>query len=134
MTILQGRITVSLSRKEGVTELRVSDTGVGIPESEIHKVFDRFHRVEGVHGRSYEGSGIGLALVVELVKLHSGTITLESQVGVGSTFIVRIPAKKMNTTEQVGITEYNPRLGSGFGRLMRDDYCSFYTRGYQVVA
>ncbi len=72
-------------------ELTVSDTGVGVPEHELPKLFERFHRVEGQRSRSFEGSGIGLALVRELVKLHRGTIRAESAVGVGTKFIVSLP-------------------------------------------
>src|SRR6185436_11479923 len=71
--------------------LEVADTGTGIPESELPRLFERFHRVEGTQGRTHEGSGIGLALVQELVKLHGGTIEAASIIGRGSTFRVRIP-------------------------------------------
>lgn len=88
---LQGEITVSLRRISGAAELRVRDTGIGIPTSERTKIFQRFHRVEGSRGRTHEGTGIGLALVKELVDLHKGTIEVQSEVGQGSEFIVRIP-------------------------------------------
>lgn len=88
---LQGEITVSLRRVRGAAELRVRDTGVGIPPSELEKIFQRFHRIEGSRGRTLEGTGIGLALVKELVELHKGTIEVQSELGRGSTFIVRIP-------------------------------------------
>ncbi|HEY6901474.1 MAG TPA: ATP-binding protein, partial [Puia sp.] len=64
---------------------------VGIPEDQLTRIFERFHRVDGVQGRSQEGTGIGLALVKELVRLHHGTIDVKSKVGEGSTFFVRIP-------------------------------------------
>ena len=67
------------------------DTGTGIPAQELPHLFERFHRVEGAQGRSYEGTGIGLALVQELVHLHAGTLTVASQEGHGSTFIVHLP-------------------------------------------
>ena len=63
--------------------IEVADTGVGVPADEQPRVFDRFHRVEGVRGRSTEGSGIGLALVRELVALHGGEISVTSEVGHG---------------------------------------------------
>lgn len=72
-------------------ELRISDTGNGIPENEIPHLFERFHRVEGARGRTHEGSGIGLALVQELVRLHRGDIRVESAVGRGSIFTVSLP-------------------------------------------
>ena len=72
-------------------ELIVRDTGVGIPSHELPRLFERFHRVENQKSRSFEGSGIGLALVQELVKLHGGSLVAESEVGKGSSFKVSIP-------------------------------------------
>ena len=72
-------------------ELSVRDTGVGIPEPEVPKLFDRFRRIEGQKSRTQEGTGIGLALVQELVKLHAGTVQIESTVGCGTTVRVLIP-------------------------------------------
>jgi PAS domain S-box-containing protein len=86
-----GGITVCLRQKSGGAVLTVKDTGGGIPESEIPRLFDRFHRVEGARGRTHEGTGIGLALVQELAKLHGGTVRAESVCGKGSTFTVTIP-------------------------------------------
>jgi PAS domain S-box-containing protein len=86
-----GEIEVALREQDGVARLTVSDTGTGIPADQIEKLFDRFHRVEGAKGRSFEGSGIGLALVRELVKLHHGEIEVESAEGRGSAFHVTIP-------------------------------------------
>ncbi len=87
---LHGRITVELTAAADSVELAVSDTGTGIPPEELGQLFQRFHRVRSV-ARSYEGSGIGLALVKELTELHGGTVTAESTVGEGSCFTVRIP-------------------------------------------
>jgi PAS domain S-box-containing protein len=71
--------------------LEIQDTGVGIPAADLPRLFERFHRVNGMQSRSYEGSGIGLALVQELVKLHGGTIQVTSQVNQGSTFTITLP-------------------------------------------
>ena len=90
----EGKITVALREGERNVELRVSDTGVGIPQEELPRVFERFHRIENTRSRTHEGSGIGLALVQELVKLHGGTIRVESVVGEGTTFVVSIPRGK----------------------------------------
>jgi PAS domain S-box-containing protein len=87
----EGEIEVTLRCVERAVELTVRDTGTGIPASEIPQLFERFHRVKGARGRSYEGSGIGLALVQELVKLHGGNVRIESEVDRGSTFIITIP-------------------------------------------
>ncbi|HEX6976723.1 MAG TPA: ATP-binding protein, partial [Vicinamibacterales bacterium] len=86
-----GTISVEVALREDAVELCVRDTGVGIAEGEIGRVFDRFHRVERSKARTQEGSGIGLALVKELVALHAGTIAVTSVPGEGSTFCVRLP-------------------------------------------
>lgn len=88
---LSGDITVRLARVGEQVELSVSDTGSGIPADELPQVFERFHRVEGIRARTQEGSGIGLALVHELVRLHGGSIRVQSEVGIGSTFTVTLP-------------------------------------------
>jgi signal transduction histidine kinase/DNA-binding response OmpR family regulator len=88
---LAGEIAIALREVDGSVVLSVRDTGVGIPVAELPKLFDRFYRVEGVKGRSFEGSGIGLALVHELVKLHGGTIGVDSKEGLGTTFTVAVP-------------------------------------------
>jgi PAS domain S-box-containing protein len=87
----EGEIAVSLRQVGRAAELRVRDSGVGIPAEEIPRLFDRFHRVANVRSRTHEGSGIGLALVHELVKLHGGFLRVESAPEQGSTFIVSIP-------------------------------------------
>ena len=87
----EGEISVSVHRADNLAELRVRDTGVGIPAEAIPKLFERFNRVPNMPSRTHEGSGIGLALVHELVKLHGGSLSVESTVGQGSTFVVRIP-------------------------------------------
>lgn len=86
-----GDITVTLQQIGQIAELRVRDTGVGIPVEHLPKIFDRFHRVENMRSRTHEGSGIGLALVQELAKLHGGTVRAESTLNAGSSFIVTIP-------------------------------------------
>jgi PAS domain S-box-containing protein len=89
----EGGIAVSLlPAPDGrAAELTVRDTGTGIPAAELPRLFERFHRIEGARGRTFEGSGIGLALVQELVRLHGGGIDVASEPGRGSTFTVRIP-------------------------------------------
>jgi signal transduction histidine kinase len=86
-----GEIAVSVERVGDTAELRVRDTGVGIPPDAIPTLFDRFNRVPNTRSRTHEGSGIGLALVHELVKLHGGSTRIESTLGQGSTFIVNVP-------------------------------------------
>jgi PAS domain S-box-containing protein len=99
----EGEIEVRLRETSEHFMLAVRDTGTGIPARELPKLFERFHRVEGPRRRSYEGSGIGLALVHELVKLHGGTISVESELGKGSTFTVIIPRGRSHLpAEQLG--------------------------------
>ena len=88
---LEGEIAVRLRPGDGAAELAVRDTGTGIPEAELPRIFERFHRVEGSRGRTHEGTGIGLALVQELVKLHGGSVRAESTYGQGSNFVVSVP-------------------------------------------
>ncbi len=88
----EGSIQVSQQWLGDRVELRVTDTGTGIPESELPHLFKRFHRVQGARARTHEGSGIGLALVHELVRMHGGTIAVTSTPGQGTTFTVSIPA------------------------------------------
>ena len=88
---LEGTVSVRLGEEAGHAVLRVADTGVGVAAAEIPRLFDRFHRIENAPSRSNEGSGIGLALVRELIGLHGGTITAESDGRIGTMFTVRIP-------------------------------------------
>jgi len=87
----EGEIALRIRDADNGVVLTVSDTGTGIPPDELPRMFERFHRVENARGRSHEGSGIGLALVSELVKLHGGSICVESELGQGTKFAVRIP-------------------------------------------
>jgi signal transduction histidine kinase len=88
---LKGHVEVRVREESNQFALEVIDTGVGIPPAELPRIFDRFYRVSGVHGRSHEGTGIGLALVRELVNLHGGQIEATSELGRGTTFCVTIP-------------------------------------------
>jgi signal transduction histidine kinase len=88
---LDGSVSVSLREHDGGVTLQVRDTGVGIAAGEIPRLFERFHRVQDGRGRTHEGSGIGLALVSELVKMHGGTLDVTSELNAGTTFAVSIP-------------------------------------------
>jgi signal transduction histidine kinase len=87
----EGEVRVAVREVGGHAELRVEDTGIGIPVDEQARVFARFHRVRGARSRSHEGTGIGLALARDLVELHHGTIGVTSAEGRGSAFVVRVP-------------------------------------------
>src|SRR5438093_748459 len=86
----EGGITVALRWGGDHVALVVTDTGIGICQEELPRLFERFHRVKGARSRSHEGTGIGLALVQELVHLHGGTVGVESREGKGSAFTVTI--------------------------------------------
>jgi PAS domain S-box-containing protein len=88
---LKGQIAVRLRRHDAYAVLQVADTGVGVSAQELPRLFDRFYRVEGTQARTHEGSGIGLALVHELVKFHGATIDVTSTPGSGTVFSVRLP-------------------------------------------
>ncbi|MHC5858231.1 ATP-binding protein [Nostoc sp.] len=88
---MTGEIAVSLQWSNDHIEFAVKDTGIGIPAAEIPYLFERFHRVKGAQGRTFEGSGIGLSLVQELVQMHGGRVDVTSVLGAGSCFTVSIP-------------------------------------------
>jgi PAS domain S-box-containing protein len=117
----EGCITVKLSWCGDHVDLAVTDTGVGISGSELPHLFERFHRVEGARSRSNEGTGIGLALVKELISLHGGNIQVESEEDKGSTFTVTINAGTAHLPSE--------RLGHGAKR----DLASIATRGAVYV-
>jgi signal transduction histidine kinase/DNA-binding response OmpR family regulator len=111
---LEGQITVRLRTEGSHAVLEVADTGSGIPQSELPRVFERFHRIEGSAARTQEGSGIGLAMVQELVKLHGGSVSLRSELGAGSTFEVRLPLGASHLpAERIRPVPANGLLGVG---------------------
>ena len=85
---LQGKITVSVKQNKNHVKLIVSDTGIGMRKDDINRIFERFVRIEGVKARTYEGSGIGLSLVRELVRFHGASIKVESVPDEGTRFTV----------------------------------------------
>jgi PAS domain S-box-containing protein len=88
----EGGIVLSLRRAGETVQLVVQDTGVGIPAQELPHMFERFHRIRGARSRTHEGTGIGLALVQELVRQHAGTIEVSSIENQGTTFTISIPS------------------------------------------
>lgn len=109
---LSGEVAVRLREEDEEVVLEVTDTGSGIPEEELPHIFERFHRVAGARGRTHEGTGIGLALVQELAALHGGRVTVDSEVGRGSTFRVFIPKGFAHLpSEAVSQTPSDPRAG-----------------------
>ncbi len=88
---LGGKLTISLHKDEDNAILRVSDTGVGIPEESLNHIFERFYRVDKARSRKSGGSGLGLAIVRNMVERNQGTIAVESAEGVGTVFTVTFP-------------------------------------------
>ena len=118
---MSGSVEVALRAEGGQAVLAVRDTGPGIPEEELPHLFERFHRVEGVAGRSIEGSGIGLALVQELVKLHGGEVSVESRLGEGSTFIVRLPLGRDHLASAQVREDTQPVVGSARAGIFAEE-------------
>jgi PAS domain S-box-containing protein len=102
---LEGEIVVALRERNDQIELEVRDTGIGIPTDELSHIFERFYRVREAKGRTYEGTGIGLSLVQELVRLHGGTIKVSSVVNRGTSFTVSIPTGYAHLPQdRIGVT------------------------------
>jgi two-component system phosphate regulon sensor histidine kinase PhoR len=87
-----GRVTVRTAAREGAVEISVEDTGIGIPQAEQERIFERFYRVDAARSREVGGTGLGLSIAKHLVEAHGGRIEVESEVGKGSTFRVLMPA------------------------------------------
>jgi signal transduction histidine kinase/DNA-binding response OmpR family regulator len=118
---LEGEIVVTQHAVGDHVELVVRDTGVGIPAPEIPHLFERFYRVRGVRARTHEGSGIGLALVQELVRLHGGTIGVESAPGAGTTVTVTVPRGTAHLpAERLGAARTQPSTAVGVAPFVEE--------------
>ena len=87
----RGEIRISATRQNGSLKLVVSDTGIGIPEEDLNRIFEEFHRATTANGKKYRGTGLGLAIVKRLVGLLDGTIDVSSKLGAGTSFTVTLP-------------------------------------------
>ncbi|WP_084681598.1 SpoIIE family protein phosphatase [Actinomycetospora chiangmaiensis] len=114
-----GTVAVRLRREDDRAVLTVSDTGIGIAADELPRLFERFHRIEGTWARSAEGSGIGLALVRELVEYDGGSVEVASELGVGTTFTVSMPVSA--TGEETGDVPDDGSDDSDRGRALVDE-------------
>lgn len=88
-----GQIRVRLFREGRDAILKISDTGVGIPKEDLPHIFDRFYRVDKARSRETGGTGLGLSIVQQIVRLHAGSIDVQSEVGKGTTFTIELPVK-----------------------------------------
>jgi signal transduction histidine kinase len=133
----EGSISVLLKEDADRNELTltVADTGIGIPEAELPRIFERFHRIQGGQGRSFEATGIGLALVQELVRLHSGRMEVTSQLGNGTSFAVTIPCRQVAELAQdpAGVLSRPNHLASDYSaeaaRWIQDELPGTTRRG-----
>ena len=100
-----GCITTRAAREDGMLVLEVQDTGMGIAPEQLPFIFDRFWQADTSAQRKYQGAGIGLALVKELVEAHAGTVSAESQIGRGTTFTIRLPYTDGEPTAGAGPVE-----------------------------
>jgi len=85
------KVSVSTSAENGIISIAVSDQGIGIPEAEIERIFERFYRVDPARSRETGGTGLGLSIVKHIVTKHGGEISVWSSENVGSTFTIRLP-------------------------------------------
>jgi signal transduction histidine kinase len=107
----RGEIAVRVGERGDRILMEVADTGVGIPELELPRIFERFHRVASTWARTHEGTGIGLSLARELVELHGGRVTVKSLPGQGTTFTVEIPKGYSHLpADAVSHTPADPRI------------------------
>jgi two-component system, OmpR family, sensor histidine kinase SenX3 len=99
------RVGVGVSTHDGIVEVAVTDQGVGIPESERERVFERFFRVDSARSRSTGGTGLGLSIVKHVVQNHGGDVRVWSQPGSGSTFTIRLPEASHATAAILGVSK-----------------------------
>ncbi|HKQ64343.1 MAG TPA: ATP-binding protein [Methylomirabilota bacterium] len=129
----EGGISIELADQGSSVMLMVRDTGIGIAPADVARVFDRFHRVENARARTHEGSGIGLALVQELVRLHGGEVRLDSAPGRGSTFTVTIPRGQAHLPPDRIASESTSSTESVGGRSFVEDALGWLPNTEQTV-
>lgn len=86
-----GKITIHLEKKEQQAVITVSDTGIGISKADQLHIFERFYKADQARVRSNSGSGLGLSIVKKIIEIHDGTIIVQSEIGIGTTFIITLP-------------------------------------------
>jgi signal transduction histidine kinase/DNA-binding response OmpR family regulator len=127
-----GKIDVILNRIEDNIEIKISDTGMGIPQDRINKIFDRFYQVDNIHTRKSEGTGIGLSLTKELIELHKGKIKIDSLEGKGTTVKIIFPTGSDHLTpdeiiekkvfvEKEHITSHITEMPEDKGKIIKPD-------------
>jgi signal transduction histidine kinase/CheY-like chemotaxis protein len=117
----QGKIEVRIREKKFYIQLIVRDTGIGIAARNMSRIFERFARFDNARGRAYEGTGIGLALVKELVEMHGGTIKVDSEEGQGTTFTVTIRKGKAHLRPRQVFETTGPLEGGASSALFVEE-------------
>ncbi|CDN54256.1 Putative sensor histidine kinase with multiple PAS and a response regulator receiver domain (Modular protein) [Neorhizobium galegae bv. officinalis bv. officinalis str. HAMBI 1141] len=127
----QGEIRISVRPSDDGerAEITIRDTGTGIAAEELPRLFERFHRIEGAKGRSFEGSGIGLALVQELVHLQGGEIRAESRLAEGTSFSISIPFGRAHVPSEQMRTPQPVENNTGRARAFVDEAMSWLAAG-----
>jgi two-component system sensor histidine kinase SenX3 len=93
-------VSVSTSIEDGIITISIADQGIGIPEAEIERIFERFYRVDPARSRETGGTGLGLSIVKHIVSKHGGEISVWSSENVGSTFSIRLPIQSLKEDEK----------------------------------
>ncbi|MGB0524503.1 MAG: ATP-binding protein, partial [Flammeovirgaceae bacterium] len=121
-----GQVSLDVAVEKAFIQMTVKDTGIGIPADQLPHIFDRFYRVDQGVNRSYEGTGIGLALAKELVVLHKGNIRVESEEGMGTRFIITLPIQNTQTAGETTVqanerAELSPMIATEVLQTLVDD-------------
>jgi len=101
------RVAIGVSESDGICEVSISDQGIGIPEKDLERIFERFYRVDAARSRITGGTGLGLSIVKHVVTNHGGDISVWSVEGAGSTFTIRLPLLNESTSNSTSAVEAN---------------------------
>ena len=97
----RGYVAITIELERGVVAIQIRDTGIGIPEDKINRVFHAFEQIDGSDQRQYGGTGLGLSISRRLSELMKGSLTAHNNTTAGSTFTIRIPCTKQVSTKKV---------------------------------
>ena len=92
-TLADGRIIITISKKNDTVLISIKDNGIGIPQQDIPRIFERFYRVDKARSRDMGGTGLGLSIAKEIIEAHSGEIHILSEVNVGTELVITLPIK-----------------------------------------
>lgn len=100
-----GKITVSLTGNDSIVQIRVQDSGIGIPSEDIPHLFEKFYRVDTTATRTINGTGLGLYICRKIIELYNGRIWVDSKLGKGSTFYINLPRISSKTAQELQLKE-----------------------------